>query len=128
MAHLQDVVVVCCRYAEDAKWIREALANRLARFKLKLNEEKTHDVRFSKNKGNRGIKQGTFDFLGFTFYLGKTRKRPRLVPMLRTAGKRLRSKLKIVNEWSKRNRNDTNWNVYGRYFVPNFEDIASTMV
>jgi len=105
MFRYADDMVVCCQYSEDAERIRKALANRLTRFKLQLNEEKTHDVRFSKREGDRGIKQGTFDFLGFTFYLGKTRSSPRLVPKLKTAKKRLRSKLKQVNEWSKRIRN-----------------------
>jgi len=39
-----------------------------------LNEEKTKLVKFSKRKARKGIKQETFDFLGFTFYWGKSKK------------------------------------------------------
>jgi group II intron reverse transcriptase/maturase len=116
MFRYADDMVVCCRYSEDAKRIRKALAKRLTRFNLKLNEEKTHDVRFSKREFSKGIKQGTFDFLGFTFYLDKTRTGGRIVPKLRTAGKRFRSKLKNVNKWCRRVRNKDPlkvlWNVF----------------
>jgi RNA-directed DNA polymerase len=69
-----DDVVICCRYEEDAKKIKEVLVKRLEKYKLKLNEEKTKMVKFSKRKLYQGVKQETFDFLGFTWYLGKSRK------------------------------------------------------
>jgi len=116
MFRYADDIVICCCDRRDAKRVRKALAKRLTRFNLKLNEEKTHEVRFSKRDCRKGIKQGTFDFLGFTFYLGKTRSGSRIVPKLQTAGKRLRSKLKKVNEWSKRIRNRYRlkyvWNIF----------------
>lgn len=67
-----DDMVICCQYANDAKRIKEALGKRLARYKLKLNEDKTKLVGFSKAKESRGEKQESFDFLGFTFYLGRS--------------------------------------------------------
>ena len=116
MFRYADDMVVCCRYQKDAKRIKKALVKRLARFKLKLNEDKTCEVSFSKREFSRGIKQGTFDFLGFTFYLDKTRTGNRIVPMLQTAGKRFRSKLKRVNEWCRMARNRYHlkylWNVF----------------
>ena len=69
-----DDAVICCRYEEDAIRIRNSLAKRLEKYKLKLNEEKTKMVKFSKAAVSRGKKQGSFDFLGFTFYLGRTLK------------------------------------------------------
>lgn len=99
-----DDLIICCRYAKDGLRIKEVLGKRLAKFKLKLNEEKTKLVAFSKSKSRQGIKQGTFDFLGFTFYLGKSR-RGFIVPKLKTSGKRLSSKLKKVNDWAKKVRN-----------------------
>jgi len=63
-------------------------------------------VSFSKRKMESGIQQGTFDFLGFTFYLGRS-KRDKIIPKLRTSKKRLRSKLAKVKEWVKKNRNRT---------------------
>lgn len=99
-----DDLVICCRYEKDAIRVREALGKRLAKFKLKLNEDKTKMVAFSINKGKQGIKQGTFDFLGFTFYLGKSR-RGYILAKLKTSSKRVRAKLKRVSEWARQIRN-----------------------
>ena len=99
-----DDAVICCEYAEDAERIRKVLGQRLAKYKLRLNEEKTKTVEFSKRKAALGNKQGTFDFLGFTFYWGKS-KRGTYVPKIKTVKKRLRSKLKKVKEWVRRERN-----------------------
>jgi RNA-directed DNA polymerase len=98
-----DDAIICCTCAEDANRIRKALSERLARFNLHLNEEKTKMVPFSKRKASQGEKQGTFDFLGFTFYLGKSLN-GRIVPKLKTVRKRLRNKLVKVKEWTKQNR------------------------
>jgi len=99
-----DDLVICCRYAEDAKRIRKVLGKRLAKYKLELNEEKTSMVNFSKSSRRRGIKQGTFEFLGFRFYLGKSLKGA-VIPKLKTSGSRFRSKLKKLTSWAKQIRN-----------------------
>jgi RNA-directed DNA polymerase len=99
-----DDLVICCRYEEDAKRIKRVLGKRLAKYKLELNEEKTSMVNFSKNNFRRGIKQGSFEFLGFRFYLGKTLKGG-TVPKIKTSGKRFRSKLNNVTAWAKQVRN-----------------------
>ena len=95
-----DDAVICCQYAEDAQRIRAALPKRLARFKLQLNEEKTSLVPFDKRLAASGVEQGTFDFLGFTFYLGKS-KGGRIIPKLRTRAKTMRAKLRSVRAWIK---------------------------
>lgn len=105
MVRYADDMVICCQYDSDAQRIKEALAKRLEKFGLKMNEDKTKLVKFSKNKINRGEKQGTFNFLGFTFYLGKDKKGRYYLVKLKTDSKRFRSKLKKVNEWAKQNRN-----------------------
>jgi len=98
-----DDAIICCENRDDAVRVREVLAKRLARFKLHLNEEKTTMVPFSKREAAKGIRQGTFDFLGFTFYLGKSRA-GRIVPKLNTNRKRLKNKLTKVKEWLQSNR------------------------
>ena len=98
-----DDAIICCSCVEDAIKIRETLGKRLDRFNLHLNQEKTKMVKFSKGGVTKGERQGTFDFLGFTFYLGKSRQ-GRVIPKLRTVRKRLRNKLKKVTEWMKSNR------------------------
>ena len=96
-----DDAVICCKNAKDAEKIRVALPKRLSKFKLRLNEDKTKTIVF-----NRFEKENSksFDFLGFTFYLGLT-KNGMVVPKLKSCGKKLRSKLTKVNLWCKHNRN-----------------------
>lgn len=95
-----DDAVICCEKAKDAERIKTALIKRLAKYKLKLNEDKTKLLNF--NVFERSNKT-SFDFLGFTFYLGRNR-RGRTVPKLKSCGKRLRVKLTKVNLWCKQNR------------------------
>jgi RNA-directed DNA polymerase len=99
-----DDVVICCQYEGDAARIRTALAKRLEKYKLSLNEEKTKMVKFSKSNSAQGVKQEGFDFLGFTFYLGRSLAGA-IIPKVKSCGKRIRSKLKKVNDWCKGIRN-----------------------
>jgi group II intron reverse transcriptase/maturase len=99
-----DDGVICCQYEADAQRIRQSLAKRLEKFKLQLNEEKTKLVAFDKKAAAQGMEQGTFDFLGFTFYWGKSRT-GRVIPKLETRGKTMRTKLTRVKEWIKKERN-----------------------
>ena len=99
-----DDLIVCCRYEKDAVRVKEALGKRLAKYKLSLNEDKTKTVLFSKRKRQQGVKQGTFDFLGLTFYLGKSQ-RGQYIPKVKTSSKRACSKLNKVTEWIKKIRN-----------------------
>lgn len=101
-----DDIVICCQYNRDAERIKSALNNRLTKYGLKMNEDKTRLVKFSKSKQHHGEKQETFDFLGFTFYYAKTRKGFYVVKA-KTIGKRFRSKLKKVNEWARTMKNKT---------------------
>jgi len=106
MFRYADDQIICCELEQDAIRIKEALSKRLNKFNLKLNEEKTKLVKFSKTKAKLGIKQETFDFLGFTFYWGKSKK-GYTIPKLKTRGKTMRTKLKRVNEWAQKIRNRT---------------------
>jgi len=99
-----DDIVICCQKNHDAERIKIALSKRLAKYNLKMNEDKTKLVKFSKRKQKRGDPQETFDFLGFTFYIGKARKGYYVIKV-KTNGKRFKSKLKKVNEWARTIRN-----------------------
>lgn len=112
-----DDIVICCQYTSDARRISQALKQRLEKFNLRLNEEKTQLVNFA-NPTRRDTPQPEhFDFLGFTFYWGRSRKGAP-IPKLKTTGKRLRNKLKKVNQWGKAVRNryslDTIWGLFCR--------------
>ena len=95
-----DDLVICCQLASDAQRVLRALAGRLGKHGLQMNEDKTRLVSFSKARQRAGERQGSFDFLGFTFYLGKSRK-GMIIPQVRTSRKRLRSKLKQMSEWAR---------------------------
>lgn len=100
-----DDAVICCECATDALKIRESLGKRLEKFKLQLNEEKTKLVPFDKRAAAQGVKQGSFDFLGFTFYWGKSQS-GWTIPKLKTRAKTMRTKLKRVSEWIKQVRHE----------------------
>lgn len=110
-----DDAVICCQYKTDATRIKEALGKRLAKFKLQLNEEKTKLVSFDKEAARQGVKQDTFDFLGFTFYLGKSRA-GRIMPKLMTKAKSMRTKLNRVTEWIKKERSKSPLKVIWKTF------------
>ena len=88
------------------------LKKRLKKYGLELNEEKTKLISWDKHdrKGS-----GAFDFLGFTFYLGLSRN-GRVIPKLKSSGKKLRVKLSNVNEWCKRYRNEYRLSVLWQRF------------
>jgi group II intron reverse transcriptase/maturase len=75
-----DDFVMCFRIEQDARVMRTALAERLAKFGLELHPEKTRVIRFG--RGARGEyekrtegrrRPETFDFLGFTHVVERDR-------------------------------------------------------
>lgn len=110
-----DDLVICCRHEEDAVRVKKALGKRLEKYKLKLNEEKTKMVKFSTRKSRQGIKQEGFDFLGFTFYLGRSLTGA-VIPKVKTCGKRYRSKLNKVKDWAQQIRNKERQGVIWKTF------------
>ena len=107
-----DDAVICCTLEKDAVRIKHAINKRLKKFDLSMNEEKTHVVTFSKT---HRLTSSTFDFLGFTFYIGKT-KIGKANPKVKTSSKKIKAKLVAVNEWCKRNRNRYRLNELWRIF------------
>jgi RNA-directed DNA polymerase len=104
--------VIVVRYADDfvvgfehraeAEQFQKDLAERLSKFNLELQAEKTRLIEFGRyaavNRARRGEgKPQTFDFLGFTHYCGTTRK-GKFVVKRQTMRKRVRAKLKAIKE------------------------------
>jgi RNA-directed DNA polymerase len=100
--------IIVCRYADDivigaeseeeARQLLEALKERLAEFGLKLNEEKTQVIEFGRQAARRRAQAGrsrlgTFNFLGFTHYWGRTKK-GKIVVKRKTQASRMTRKLK----------------------------------
>ncbi len=99
-----DDIVTCNTDTRDVRKFLMSLEKRLLKFGLKLNKEKTRTVRFNRYTCERGIKQETFDFLGFTFYLSKARTGNFTIIKVKTSKKTLREKLHNVKEWVKGSR------------------------
>jgi len=103
-----DDFVICVEKREDTDSILLQLKQRLEKGKLKLSEEKTRVVKFDRpnhqNKGNKGGKPETFNFLGLTHYWEKCRRGHYKVSR-RTECKRLNKAVGKVKVWMKVNRN-----------------------
>jgi RNA-directed DNA polymerase len=97
-----DDQVICCSRKSDAIKVLEALKSRLNKFGLQLNAKKTKVINFNKRKFPR-VRQDTFDYLGFTFYIRRSMKGHTHVA-IKTSRVRLCSKLKNVKHWCKTSR------------------------
>ena len=96
-----DDFVVGFEHREDAERFWAELRDRLARFGLELNAEKTRLIEFgrhaARDRAARGLgKPETFQFLGFTHICAKTRKSGRFKLKRITDSKRMRAKLLAV--------------------------------
>lgn len=96
-----DDFVVGFEHQADAARFHHELAERFAKFKLKLHPEKTRVIEFgyyaAKNRKRRGQgKPETFNFLGFTHICGKKRSNGMFTVLRRTMSKRKRAKLKEI--------------------------------
>ena len=94
-----DDFLCMVQHADDAKYIEQMMRERFAKFDLELHPEKTRIVTLDREqrcrKNRKDYQSHTFDFLGFTFYWGRSR-RGHPIPEVKTSGKRLRAALKRV--------------------------------
>ena len=117
-----DDVILGFENKTEAEKVLTALNRRFERYGLELHPEKTRLLYFGKpgkSSGSRsdnendkdndtdgnmkGPGQRSFDFLGFTHYWGKSLK-GKWVVKRKTASRKLREKLKKMNEWCKEYR------------------------
>jgi group II intron reverse transcriptase/maturase len=95
-----DDYVACFEHEADARAFLEAMTARLAQFDLDVEPSKTALLAFGSAMlgRNRAQYEGprTFSFLGFTHYVGRSR-RGRFVVGRKTDGKRFRKKLSALN-------------------------------
>ena len=97
-----DDTVLGFQFQTDAEQYSHALNQRLNKFGLKLNEEKTRLIEFGRyattNRSNRNAgKPETFTFLGFTHMCGTTRN-GKFTIIRHTIKSRMRSKVQIIKE------------------------------
>lgn len=98
MVRYADDTVFCFKDQQAAEFFLQSLKLRLKENHLELNEDKTRIVDFRKEEPNR------FDFLGFTFYWGKTKEKFKILKA-KTSAKKLRSAISSFKTWIKGCRN-----------------------
>ena len=108
MVRYADDFVMVFSERRDAERVLEVLAKRLSEYGLTMHPDKTRMIFFRPpgtwrvNDGDVG-KPGTFDFLGFTHYWGKSR-RDRWLVKRRTVKSRFKRAARSLHEWMKRHR------------------------
>jgi group II intron reverse transcriptase/maturase len=110
-AHLiryADDAVLVFEVESDARRVMDVLPKRFGKYGLTLHPEKTRLVPFQGLRpgappGPREERPGTFDFLGFTHYWGRTLKGTWTVKR-KTATDRFRRSLKSIADWCRDHR------------------------
>jgi len=106
MIRYADDFIMGFERMEDLEKVLKVIGKRFAKYGLKINEEKTRKVRFKRPSLHRQAHEerpGTFDFLGFTLYWGRSRK-GKNIPKVKTARKRYTRALASLKEWGWANR------------------------
>ena len=103
-----DDFIVGFEHEQDARRFLVELRERLARFGLELHPDKTRLIEFGRHAARRRRARGlgkpeTFDFLGFTHICAKSRSGRFWLRRI-TISKRMRAKLREVNDQLKRRR------------------------
>jgi group II intron reverse transcriptase/maturase len=97
-----DDFIVGFEHEADARRFLDEMRERLEKFALTLHPEKTRLIEFGRfaetNRKGRGLgKPETFNFLGFTFICGQSR-RGRFLVKRKTRRDRMRAKLRMIKE------------------------------
>ena len=97
-----DDIVVGFEHEADARRFWDAMRERLEEFALSLHPDKTRLIEFGRHAADRRARRGlgkpeTFNFLGFTFICGKSRRGSFLLKR-KTRRDRMRAKLKEIKE------------------------------
>jgi RNA-directed DNA polymerase len=103
-----DDIIVGFEHETDAHRFRDAMRARLQEFSLSLHPDKTRLFEFGRHAAARRSQRGlgkpeTFNFLGFTFVCGKSR-RGRFLVERKSRRDRMRAKLREIKEELRRRR------------------------
>jgi group II intron reverse transcriptase/maturase len=101
-----DDFIVGFEHENDARRFLDEMRERLQKYALSLHPEKTRLIEFGRlavrNRRARGLgKPETFNFLGFTFICGKSRRGKFLIKR-KTRRDRMRAKLRMIKEEMRR--------------------------
>ena len=94
-----DDFIIMFQYENEANQVYQMLIERLAKFGLEIEQDKTRILPFGRFKGTNE----TFDFLGFMHYNGKTRTGKYTVGH-KMSKKKKKLKHKSITKWTKENR------------------------
>src|SRR5216684_3157518 len=97
-----DDIIVGFQHESDARRFLDEMRERLQEFSLSLNTEKSRLIEFGRdaaeNRKRRGLgKPETFNFLGFTFICGKSR-RGKFQVKRKSRSDRMRAKLQAIKQ------------------------------
>ena len=101
MVRYADDIIFCFQYKSDVKRFYKALKGRLTKFGLELSEEKTSIVNLSQDSDDDD--DDTFDFLGFTHYMGECKDGVKRLKR-KTRNKRHHRSINRCKEWLRNNR------------------------
>jgi group II intron reverse transcriptase/maturase len=103
-----DDLVITFERQDDAERVMAVLGKRMERYGLTLHPDKTRLVPFGRPSSTAPGRKGpaTFDFLGFTFFWGKSRWNKWWM-QCKTMRARLRRTIVSVAEWCRRHRHDS---------------------
>jgi group II intron reverse transcriptase/maturase len=105
LVRFADDFVIGCELESDARRVMAVLPKRFNRYGLTIHPEKTALVPFGKPTPTWTYENGTFDFLGFTHYWGKSRTGRCLIKR-KTARKRMQRAVKRLWLWCRDNRHE----------------------
>lgn len=105
-----DDIVLGFQFEQDARAMRSAIAERLAKFGLELHPDKTRVLRFGRYARKDSARDGrtrpeTFDFLGFTHIAGQSRG-GEFQLQRRTSRKKRAAKLSMLRAEIRRRRHE----------------------
>lgn len=108
MIRFADDFIMVFTEKSDAERVHNALGKRMSKYGLTLHPEKTKITRFQRppsryRKPSVRERPGTFNFLGFTHYWGKSQK-GNWVVKTKTARDRQKRTLKRMGAWLEKNR------------------------
>jgi hypothetical protein len=104
-----DDFVIGFTCEEDARRVLDVLPKRFGRYGLTIHPDKTRLLAFQppdrsdRSDSSKGPESGTFDFLGFSHFWGRSRKGVWVVKR-RTASSRFRRALTTIAQWCRLNR------------------------
>ena len=109
LVNFADDFVAGFQYKWEAENYYKLLKERMEKFGLQLEDSKSRLLQSgayiarAKQKSGKCIRLQTFDFLGFTFYCGRSRKgMPYIMP--KTSSKKFRQKIRDIKVWLYANR------------------------